>query len=67
MKGCGLHMEMEMSSSREIRKFRRDINSLLNLTCEIYGTEYMTTFHRIHYCSDCIIELEKELEDGIEQ
>ena len=43
------------------RKYRKQINKILNLVCDLCGAGYMTDFTLVHYCDDCIRRLEMEL------
>ena len=44
------------------RKYRRQINKLLNLVCSLCGESYFTDWIMVTYCDPCIERLEREIE-----
>ena len=45
------------------RKFRNEIDKILNLICELCGAAYNTDFTLVKYCNDCIDRLTVEMDD----
>jgi|11BtaG_2_1085332.scaffolds.fasta_scaffold08392_3 hypothetical protein len=45
------------------KEFRKQINNILNLTCDLCGISYTTTFDLVSYCNNCIERLEIEMND----
>ena len=54
---------MQMTWSNVNKQFRKEINKILNLVCEICGVSYMTDFTLVKYCNDCIEKLEMEMDN----
>lgn len=54
---------MQMTWSNINQEFKKEINKILNLKCELCGNSYMTDFTLVKYCNDCIEKLELEMDD----
>ena len=52
-----------MTWSNTNKRFRKQIDKLLNLVCELCGVAYMTDFTLVKYCNDCIDRLTVEMDD----
>jgi len=52
-----------MTWSNINQEFKKEINKILNLKCELCGNSYMTDFTLVKYCNDCIEKLELEMDD----
>ena len=52
-----------MTWSNINKQFRKEINKILNLVCEICGISYMTDFTLVKYCNNCIEKLEMEMDN----
>ena len=52
-----------MTWSNVNKQFRKEINKVLNLVCEICNVSYMTDFTLVKYCNDCIEKLEMEMDN----
>jgi hypothetical protein len=44
-------------------KHKRDIETVLNFTCELCNQSYVTTWDAIKYCPTCIDDLEREVNE----
>ena len=56
-------MVTQMTWRNTHKEFRRQINNILNLTCDLCGISYTTTFDLVSYCNNCIERLEVEMND----
>ena len=52
-----------MTWSNINRKFRKEIDKILNLIWELCGAAYNTDFTLVKYCNDCIDRLTVEMDD----
>jgi len=46
-----------------MNKHKKDIDNLLNLTCELCNQSYITVWDKIKYCPSCINDLEHEMNE----
>ena len=51
-----------MTYSNIFKKYRKEINTILNVTCDICGDSYMTAFTLVKYCGVCMERVEREVE-----
>ena len=54
---------MQMTWSNTNKRFRKQIDKLLNLVWELCGVAYITDFTLVKYCNDCIDRLTVEMDD----
>lgn len=45
--------------ARIIKRYRRELENILNLECDICGIAFSTNYYMVKYCNECMRELEQ--------
>ena len=51
--------------ARIIKRYKRELENILNLECGVCGIAFSTNYHMVKYCNPCMKELEQY--DGTEE